>query len=338
MPGKSTRIALAAGLLVCVSAAAARAENTDPGKLQAQAALREGNALLEQGRATDALAKFTEAYRLFASPKIHYNLGQAESLIPGHEAQAYEQMSEFLSQAKDANPDLRAAAETQRRKLRSQVGLVAVMAEPADAALLIDDRNVGKTSPETPAVLGIGTHRLALTLGAAVSAPETLTIAGGETSSVRLRLAPPAASPLVALPPAPPPADNPITTPPAMAAPPGGYWTWQHQLGAGLAGLAVAGLVFGVVEHVRYFGAKDDYKNMGCYTGDPTPSARCEGLKDRFNSANTSWVAGYIGAAVLGGAGAYFLWLAPSARPGGGEGGAVASVNPGMTVNFQGRF
>ena len=78
----------------------AAAEPVDSAKAKAQATLREGNVALEQGRAEDALAKFTEAYRLFPSPKIHYNIGQAHSLIPGHEAQAYEAMLRFLIEAK----------------------------------------------------------------------------------------------------------------------------------------------------------------------------------------------------------------------------------------------
>ncbi len=90
------------------------------GKSQAQAALREGNTALEQGRAGEALAKFTEAYRLFPSPKIHYNLGQAHGLIAGHEAQAYQEMSLFLAEAKDADPSLRGAAETLRAQLQTQ--------------------------------------------------------------------------------------------------------------------------------------------------------------------------------------------------------------------------
>ena len=126
---------LAIVLSLSLTPAIARAQSADPGKLQAQANLREGNALLEQGRPADALQKFNEAYRLFPSPKLHYNIGQAQSLIPGHEAPAYEAMSLFLNDAKDANPELRAAAETQRQRLRAKVGLVSVSIDPPDAEL-----------------------------------------------------------------------------------------------------------------------------------------------------------------------------------------------------------
>jgi len=219
MTAAMTRCARVAVLVLTVSPAVADAQPVDSAKVQAQAALREGNALLGQGRATDALMKFTEAYRLFPSPKLHYNIGQAQTLIPGHEAQAYESMSRFLNEATDANPELRAAAETQRHQLRAKVGLVSIVAEPADADLLVDDVNVGKASRDVPVVIGIGTHRLALKKDDAVSSPETVTISGGATSEARLVLAPAGAS----LPRVPPalPASVPVSAPVSVSAAPG---------------------------------------------------------------------------------------------------------------------
>lgn len=319
----------------------ARAEPADPAKAQAQARLREGNALLGEGRATDALMKFTEAYRSFPSPKLHYNLGQAHSLIPGHEAEAYQSMSRFLKEAVDASPELRAAAETRCQQLRPKVGLVSVTSEPADADLLIDEVSVGRVSRDAPTAIAIGTHRLALKKDAAVSTPTTITIAGGETMDVRLRLAP-AVMPPPVLPVAPEPA--PISPAPAALFPPAnlnqaasapasGSWTWQRKLGAGLAAAGLASLALGVIEHVRYFGKKDDFVSKGCGTEPAFLSSHpdCQGLNDQFKSANTWWVVGYIGAAVLGGTGAYFLWIAP-----GDASGALAASAP--TVNFEGRF
>jgi hypothetical protein len=177
-------------------------------KAQAQAALREGNALLGQGHAVEALAKFKSAFALFPSPKLYYNVGQAESLIPGHEAQAYDAMSRFLSQAKDANPELRTAATTQRAQLRSKIGVVTVVAEPADAQLVVDGAPVDATQRSDGLVLGIGVHGLTLRTDAGISNTEQVLIAGGETKVVHLRVAPPIVT-------APPPPATPATPPPA---------------------------------------------------------------------------------------------------------------------------
>lgn len=104
----------------------------------------------------------------------------------------------------------------------------------------------------------------------------------------------------------------------------------------GLAGLGVASLVLGIVEHVSYFGKANDFKNAGCGTGNLSVGPNCKSLDDQVNSAQTWFIVGYIGAAVLGGAGGYLLWVAPAESP--KEGAGVATVNSGMTVNYQGRF
>jgi len=350
--------AVVIGVCLCLPPATVRAETSDAAKAQAQAALRAGNALLEQGRPSDALSKFTEAYRLFPSPKLHYNIGQAESLIPGHEARAYDAMSRFLREAKDANPKLHAAAETACQQLRPKVGLVSVTADPPDAELFVDDAGAGKVSPGTPLVLGAGKHTLAIKKDGAASAGATVTIAGGEASEVRLRLAPPVAPPALVAKPAPAPAPPqprapvlvPALTTPAVAAPPAslvqaapppparGYWTGRRRLGVALVAAGAASLVFGVVEHVRYFSKADDFRNRGCGTDNLAVGQDCKGLNDDFKSARTLWIAGYAAAAALGAAGGYALWLAPADQPGAAEGRGVASVNPGGTINLGGRF
>ena len=328
-------------LSIALVSAIALAEPADPARTQAQAALREGNVALKQGRSSDALARFMEAYRLFPSPKIHYNLGQAHSLIPGHEAQAYDEMSRFLDTAKNADLKLRAAAEEQLKQLRPKVGTVTVVAEPGDADLLVDEVDVGKISAELPMFLGIGTHGLALKKDSAVSPVLPVTVTGGDSLEVRLRLPPPMPPPVVT-PLVPAQASNAVAVPPvdlvkAGPAPaPQHFWTWRRKAGAGIAGLGVASLVLGIVEHVSYFGKASDFKNAGCGTSNLSVGPNCGSLNDQFNSARTWFVVGYIGATVLGGTGTYLLWLAPAEST--KESAGVTSVNSGITVNYQGRF
>jgi hypothetical protein len=250
-------------------------------------------------------------------------------------------MRRFLIEAKDADANLRAAAESLRMQLKPKVGMVSVVAEPADADLVIDDVNLGKISREAVTVLGIGTHRLALRKDAAESAAQTIRIAGGDAQEVRLQLVPQVA-PLATLPPTAAPAGNTAVAPGTNVLQAGtpaathGYWTWQHEMGAGLAVLGAASLVLGIVEHVSYFGKASDFKNAGCGTNDLSAGSGCKSLDDQFKSAQTLFVVGYIGAAVLGGAGAYLLWLTPV--EGTGAGGAVGSIGSGMAINFRGRF
>ncbi len=277
-------------LVVCFAGPAiAAAPGVDPARVQAQAHLREGNALLERGLPAEALHRFEEAYRLFPSPKLHYNLGQAHSLIPGHEKQAYDEMSRFLTEARDASPELRAAAQAVCLRLRAQVGLVP--AAPAPAPPLPPIASPPPTAP-----------------GPQASAPAP--------SLARIAL-------------------------PAGANPDSdghSHWTRRHEIGAGLAALGAASLVFGLVEHIRYFGKADDFRKAGCGTNDLSVGSNCRALDDQFNGAHVGWIAGYLGAAALGGAGAYLLWIAPPESTGAPESGPALSMNPGVSLHFQGRF
>ena len=352
-----TRVAqtVAAVLLVVGLPAPARAQAPEAGKAVAQRMLHDGNALLDEGRAAEALEKFNQAYLMYPSPKLHYNIGQAQSLIPGHEAAAYEAMSRFLDEAKDANPELRAAAQKQREQLRAKVGLVTVAADPPDADLLVDDASVGKRAGDARLVLGIGTHKLSIQKDALVSPPQSLTIAGGDSTEIKLRLAPFVSPP--SLPAAPPPALVPPPVPssailgaaaasPAanvvavQAAPPSGSgsWTWQRRLGVGLGAVAAASLIFGIVEHVNYFSTADDFRNDGCGTNNLAVGQNCKALDDQFRSAETLFIVGYAGAAALGAAGAYFFWVAPARGEGASDGHGVAAGELGVTLKLQGRF
>jgi len=89
------RVLLAAALSISVAASAAHAEPSEPARAKALTMLREGNLLLERGRAAEALSNFEEAYRTFASPKLHYNLGQAHAALAGHDVETYDQMTLF---------------------------------------------------------------------------------------------------------------------------------------------------------------------------------------------------------------------------------------------------
>jgi|GEM_PF-5773753 len=64
----SVIVALVMAVALVARPMLARAEAPDSQKERARSSLREGNTLLQQGRAAEALAKFTEAYRLFPSP------------------------------------------------------------------------------------------------------------------------------------------------------------------------------------------------------------------------------------------------------------------------------
>jgi len=88
---------------------------------------------------------------------------------------------------------------------------------------------------------------------------------------------------------------------------PADTYGWPHTVKWVAAGVAVAGLGFGVVEHLRYYSKNQDYNN------DPTcPSAAgCKTLADSADLAHTLAIVGYGTAAVATGA-AITLWILDS--------------------------
>ena len=333
----------------------ARAAVAGDDKAQAQVLLREGNGLLKQGRAGEALSKFTEAYRLFPSPKLHYNLGQAHAAMAGHEAQAYIELSQFIDEAQDASAELRAAADTKRQQLRAKVALVTVLAPGAsdDADVLVDGVAAGKisggsTRKDRPIVVGTGTHKLVVARGPLVHGEQAIVIAGGETLDIRVGVAAVAvpAAPSPSAPPAAPAsavaadASTPAVTLPAPPPPEasGSTWTWRRGTSLALGVLAVASLAFGIVEHVAREDKASEFRDAGCGTSDLSLGDNCQARHGDVKSAEKWMTVGYVGAAVLGGASVTLLWLSPSPADR-SPAGAVAGTNiGGVTVTFQGRF
>jgi hypothetical protein len=89
--------------------------------------------------------------------------------------------------------------------------------------------------------------------------------------------------------------------------PPADTYGWPHTVKWVAAGVAVAGLGFGVIEHLRYYSKNHDYNNdSGCPSG-----AGCKALADSADLAHTLAIVGYGTAAVATGA-AIALWILDS--------------------------
>jgi len=107
-------------------------------------------------------------------------------------------------------------------------------------------------------------------------------------------------------------------------------------VGRALASRRALELLLGICSSFPWLHPLKDFSLRKFRAGSLSVGPNCKSLNDQFNSAQTLFVVGYIGAAVLGGAGSYLLWVAPAESP--KEGAGVATVMLGMTVNYQGRF
>ena len=83
-------------LLFALLAQASDPATSAQAKSRAQVLLTEGSALYEKGEFAEALEKFKEAYATFDSPKLLFNIGQANRDL-GRPAEAVDAFEHFLA-------------------------------------------------------------------------------------------------------------------------------------------------------------------------------------------------------------------------------------------------
>src|SRR5206468_7323218 len=96
--------------------------------------LREGNALYKKGDYTGALEKFQDAYATVPSPKLLFNIGQAERDL-GRTVDAIQAFEKFLADAPDASPKTIAEARGEVADLQKKVGRLQILCETTGATI-----------------------------------------------------------------------------------------------------------------------------------------------------------------------------------------------------------
>jgi len=280
---------------------------------QAEAQIRQGTELRHQNQDARALPYFERAYELSRNPRTAAQLGLVKMAL-GYCVDAERLLGEAL-----AVPDHpwiernRETLEGTRVKARQNIGEVAVSGTPAGAEVLINGHSVGSLPLAAPVRLDKGpaeilvrapghlpiTRSLAITAGAR----EHLTVALGPASSLPAPPTPTASSPPLAPPSPQSPASSPDVAP-SPSAPP------LRPLAFTAAGLAAAGLAFGVVETVIASRRIDDFNNHTApISGDPSHrapdcetsqlNADCRALRDAHDRARNLAIVGYVGAGVF---------------------------------------
>jgi hypothetical protein len=187
--------------------AQAGTQTADPeAKAKAQALLREGAESYRQGAFAGALEKFGQAYAVFPSPKLLYNIGQANREL-GRPADAVDAFEKFLAQAPDASPDLIAEAKQSVAELSPKIGKLFVNCNVSGARITVDGKHVGKTPLADFVRLSPGSHQVMATHPSTMSEVQTVTVAAGAVETVGISLRSPAeAAPAAQV-------SNPPTTP-----------------------------------------------------------------------------------------------------------------------------
>ena len=256
-------------------------------KAKAQSLLTEGSALYEKGDYADALDKFKQAFAAYDSPKLLFNIGQANRDL-GRPVEALEAFERFLIGALDAAPETIEDAKKSVEELQKKLGRLRVDCQTDNATISVDGKDVGLTPLPKLLWATAGRHQVTARHWNFPPAVEDVEVRAGTVQTVRMVLQVPVAK-------APPPEASPERTDLASAeAKPGetsGWWmgrTWTWvALGSAAVltgGAAVAGLSMQ---------SKFDSLNKSCGSGSTSTSGCADSdinaVTTRRNVANVMW-------------------------------------------------
>jgi hypothetical protein len=193
--------------------AAGQPTGTAADRAAALALVREGNRLLDQGHADQALEKFREAHRLVGGDKLRFNIAQALAGMPGHERDAYREFEQFLELVPSAAPEVTKAARGEVARLGALLAFLRVDVNPVGADVKVDGASVGAAPLAKPLVLAPGGHQLEITGGGFLPYQAAILLAPGQQRAEHVTLAPVPPPPVALAPPV-------VAGPRAVTAPP----------------------------------------------------------------------------------------------------------------------
>ncbi|GAC1523148.1 MAG: hypothetical protein NVS3B10_23210 [Polyangiales bacterium] len=286
---------------VPVFPAVARAD--DAATAEAQARFQEGLDLADAGKHEPARLKFQQAWSVFKSPAVLYNLARSEQLT-GHELEALEHFRLFLRVgATDVKitDAMREKARQNVADLSRKVGQVEIEV-PSTARVTVDGKPLDET-PKDPVPLQPGRHTIEATFDGKVRNVSVECVAG---SVVKARID----FDTTGSGPGEPPAEEPH-----------GFWTTGRYVGLTAAIVGLGAIGTGVGFHFRASGKQDDAnakratlpdQNSSCFVNPGLPQcAELTSLESDYKSASTLSTVFMVsgGALAIGGA---ILFIASS--------------------------
>lgn len=256
-------------------------------KAKAQSLLTEGSALYEKGDYADALEKFKQAFATYDSPKLLFNIGQANRDL-GRPVEALEAFERFLIGALDAAPETIEDAKKSVVELQKKLGRLRVDCQTDNATISIDGKDVGLTPLPRLLWATAGRHQVTARHWNFPPAVEDVEVRAGTVQTVRVVLQIPVAQ---APRPEPSPERTDLVSVEAKPAETSGWWmgrTWTWvALGSAAVftgGAAAAGLSMQ---------SKFDSLNKACGSASATGTGCSESdinaVVTRRNVANVMW-------------------------------------------------
>jgi len=175
--------------LVVFALLAQAAQASVDAKSRAQALLREGTQLYEEGGYPDALTKFEQAYALYPSPKLLFNMAKTARAL-GRPVDAIEAFERFLAEATDVPPEMVESAKRSVAELSLNVGSLMIDCSTAGAEISVDGKRIGLAPIMKLLRVVPGNHQVTATHPSALPAVENVVVAAGTAQTVGLRLRP----------------------------------------------------------------------------------------------------------------------------------------------------
>lgn len=270
----------------------------DAAVVEAKARFDEGLALADQGQYEAARVKFQQAYAVFKSATVLFNLARTEQ-VTGHELEALNHFRLFLRVSgtdSKINDSMRERAKANVTELSRKVSQVDIEA-PTDARLTVDGKAL-EEAPKEPVPVEPGRHTIEATFQGRV---KSVSVECGAGNVVKAKIEFESGGP---------------TTEPPGVAPSSGWTPVRIATVSGLGALAVTGIVLGFVFHGSASNKVDQAQtltmNHGCLDAPASDltCAKAAQLRSDRDSAVTLSTVSFIGGTVLaaGAVTAALLW------------------------------
>jgi PEGA domain len=150
-------------LLVALTLSAASAEDDAAATAKAKTLFTNGQKLYKAGKYADAIAKFEEAFKVKSHPVIYFNIGKCWEQL-GDSAKALRNFRDYLRLSPDASDRQQVTdsiANLERRLREKGVQQLLIFAEPANAKIVVDGKDLGPSPASVE--LTAGSHELVVT-------------------------------------------------------------------------------------------------------------------------------------------------------------------------------
>jgi hypothetical protein len=155
---------------------------------EAGARFRRGVELFKEADFRAALIEFRRAYQLAPNYRVLYNIGQAHLELQDY-AGALRAFERYLNEGGAQVPAARrAAVEAEIQKLQSRVARIEIITSVAGAEIRVDDDVVGTSPLAQPVMVSAGRRKISAEKIGAPAATRTVDVAGGDRTTVALRI------------------------------------------------------------------------------------------------------------------------------------------------------